>query len=104
MRSRTAGARYRAGGAAGWRSGADPGPLALRPRCSCRTFLAQTGPNELHQKYSYHRLRATMAPSAQTKKLILDGSLFVLSQVAFYYAFKASPPSRPSSQRKTTSS
>ncbi|BGP56870.1 mitochondrial dynamin GTPase Msp1 [Rhodotorula sphaerocarpa] len=29
-----------------------------------------------------------MAPSAQTKKLILDGSLFVLSQVAFYYAFK----------------
>ncbi|KAG0657603.1 hypothetical protein C6P46_006330 [Rhodotorula mucilaginosa] len=33
-------------------------------------------------------LRAIMAPSAQTKKLILDGSLFVLSQVAFYYAFK----------------
>ncbi|GEM10255.1 ATPase, AAA-type domain containing protein [Rhodotorula toruloides] len=29
-----------------------------------------------------------MPPSAQTKKLLLDGSLFILSQVAFYYAFK----------------
>ncbi|GAA5880990.1 hypothetical protein JCM16303_004628 [Sporobolomyces ruberrimus] len=30
-----------------------------------------------------------MAPSAQTKKLILDAGIFALSQVAFYYAFKA---------------
>ncbi|GAA5940526.1 protein-degrading AAA family ATPase MSP1 [Sporobolomyces koalae] len=30
-----------------------------------------------------------MAPSTQTKKLILDAGIFALSQVAFYYAFKA---------------
>ncbi|GAA5867500.1 hypothetical protein JCM8547_007527 [Rhodosporidiobolus lusitaniae] len=30
-----------------------------------------------------------MAPSAQTKKLLLDAGLFAVSQVLFYYAFKA---------------